>query len=155
MEKVKWTTYELIKQEKIDNTIDETLDFSDYIEGTDIYRISPVQVKGDFEIYDAEEFVFYLDIKCTLYLPDARTLEEIPYEIDLSVEEGFSTFEDEENHKIEGITIDLLPIIWSNIILEKPIRVVKDETKEFDFGNTEVESDDINPAFAKLKNNKK
>jgi uncharacterized protein len=152
---MKWTIYELIKQEKIDNKIDEILDLSEYIEGTDIIRISPVHVSGDFEIYDSEEFVFYLDISCTLYLPDARTLEEIPFSIDLSVEEGFSTVEDEENHKIEGITIDLLPIIWSNIILEKPIRIVKDEDADFDLGNTEFETDDVNPAFANLKNNKK
>jgi uncharacterized protein len=77
--------------------------------------------------------------------------------MDISVEEIFSQDINDDYNNIEGITIDLLPIIWSNIILEKPMRILsenayqnqEEETVEFD------KSDDLNQAFAKLKNYKK
>lgn len=149
---MKWTTHELIKLVNTNNEIDEVVDLSGYIENTDIIRISPVEVTGDFEIYDAEEFAFYLDIRCTLTLPCALTLEEVEYPVDLSVEEVFTTYKDEESNTIDGITIDLLPIIWSNILLDKPMRVVSENAHEkVDFENTEFEEEETTNVFASLK----
>lgn len=149
---MKWTTHELIKLENIDNEINETIDITELIDNTDIIKISPVEVTGDFEIYDSEEFAFYLDIKCTLILPCALTLEEVEYNVDLSVEEVFTTNKDDESNNIDGITIDLLPIIWSNILLDKPMRVVsKDAYDNIDFENTEFEEEETTNVFASLK----
>ena len=149
---MKWTTHELIKLENVNNEIEEVVDLTDLIDNTDIIKISPVQVTGDFEIYDAEEFVFYLDIKCTLVLPCAITLDEVEYLVDLSVEEVFSARKDGETNIIDGITIDLLPIIWSNILLDKPMRVVsKHAYDNFDLENTEFEEEEKENAFASLK----
>ncbi len=148
---MKWTTYELIKQYNRDNTIDVTLDLSEFIEGTDILAISPVRVSGEFEIYDNQEFVFYLRIEATLTLPCAVTLKEVAYPIDLDIEEAFVNDPDDDSNRIEGITVDLLPIIWSNILLEKPMRVVSENAyDEVDYETTEVEEETTN-AFADLK----
>ena len=149
---MKWTTYELIKLEKTNNQIDEIVDLSSYIDNSDIIKISPVEVVGDFEIYDGEEFVFYLDIKCILTLPCAITLDEVEYPIDISVEEVFSHAKDDDVNNIEGITIDLLPIIWSNIILEKPMRVISENAYEkVDYENDDFDDEEITNAFADLK----
>ncbi len=149
---MKWTIHELIKQENVNNEINEIIDLSEYIENTDILRISPVKVTGDFEIYDAEEFSFYLEIKCTLILPCALTLEEVEYSVNLSVEEVFTTYKDDETNTIDGITIDLLPIIWSNILLDKPMRVLSENAHEkIDFENTEFDEEETPNAFASLK----
>lgn len=148
---MKWTTHELIKQYNQDNTIDVTLDLSPFIEGTDILAISPVHVTGEFEIYDNQEFVFYLTIKATLTLPCAITLKEVEYPIDLDVEEAFVSEPDDDSNRIEGITVDLLPIIWSNILLEKPMRVVSENAyDEVDYETTEIKEETTN-AFADLK----
>jgi uncharacterized protein len=152
---MKWTTHELVKLENTNNEIDEILDLSSFIEETDILKISDVIVTGDFEIYDQEEFVFYLNIKCTLTLPCAITLKEVNVDLDIDTEETFSFKENEDSHIIDGITIDLLPIIWSNIILEKPMRVLsKNAYDEIDFENQEFEIDEAQNAFASLKNYK-
>ena len=153
---MKWTIHELGKLVNIDNQISQTIDFSNYIKNSDIVKISPVLVSGEFEIYDNEEFVFYLDIKCELTLQCAITLDDVIYPLDISTEEVFTTFRDDNTNLIEGITIDLLPIVWSNIILEKPMRVVSENAYDnFDPENTEFEDDDhINKAFANLKNYK-
>jgi len=151
---MKWTIQELIKRIATDNSFEATLDFSDFIENTDIVRISPVEVDGEYEVYDQTEFVFYIGIKCTLTLECAISLEEVDVELDFEVEETFSTEKNEDFNFIEGITIDLLPIIWSNIILEKPMRVVsKNATNDFEKDNVEFEPDTaVNNAFANLKN---
>jgi len=151
---MKWTIHELIRIYNQDNTFEGDIDFSEWIEKTDIIRISTCHVEGDFEIYNNEEFVFFMDIKCTLILPCAITLEEVEYKIDLSVEETLSTVKNEDFHIIEGITIDLLPIIWSNIVLEKPMRVLsKNAYDNYTEENIELEADDeVINAFSNLKN---
>ncbi len=154
---MKWTTHELTKLQNINNKFTEVLDLSKYIEKTDIIKISPVKVSGDFEIYDNSIYEFYIEIKCTLTLACAITLEEVPYDVDIRVEEVFSSNKSDEYNLIEGITIDLLPIIWSNIILEKPMRVISENA----YKNYKSEIDDlgkeesINQAFANLNKYKK
>ena len=153
---MKWTIHELIKKQTTNNKFKAIIDFAEDIKGTDILAISQVDVAGDFEVFDSSEFVFYIDIRCTLTLECAITLKEVPYEIDLQVEEVFSIDEDEESNTIEGITIDLLPIIWSNIILEMPMRVISENAYDnFELNNTEFDDDEIENAFSNLKNLKK
>ena len=153
---MKWTIHELIKKQATTNKFKAIIDFNEDIKDTDILAITPVEVSGDYEVFDNSEFVFYIDIKCTLTLECAITLKEVPYEIDLQVEEVFSIDEDEESNTIEGITIDLLPIIWSNIILEMPMRVVSENAyDDFELDNTELDDDEIENAFSNLKNYKK
>ena len=148
---MKWTIHELLKNKTHNNQFEFTLDFSDKIQGSDIIEITPVEVVGDYEIYDNIEYVFYMDIKCTLTMACAITLEPVEVDLDFSVEEVFTEDKEDDFNTIDGITIDLLPIIWSNIILEKPMRVVKDNA-DYDFESENVELDDnINEAFSKLK----
>ena len=149
---MKWTIHELMKKSNTDNTFKETVDFSEFTKNSDIVKISPVEVVGDFEVYEGNEFVFYMEIKTTITMLCAITLEEIDVELDFDIEETLSTVKNDDFILIDGITIDLLPIIWSNIILEKPMRVVSDKaTDNFTKENVEIESDNINHAFAELK----
>lgn len=153
---MKWTIHELIKNHTTNNKFEFVLDFSDKIENTDILAISKVDVYGDYDVYDSSEFIFNINIKCALTLQCAITLKEVPFKIDIEVEEVFSLERDENSNTIEGITIDLLPIIWSNIILEMPMRVVSEDAYEnFELDNTEFEEDEIENAFSNLKNYKK
>lgn len=149
---MKWTIQELKKRVNYDNTFSDTIDFTDYLDNTDIIKISPVSVEGDFEIYDDQEYVFYMDIKCTITLACAITLKDVEISLDFTAEETFSTVKSDDFNYIDGITIDLLPIIWSNIILEKPMRVIhEDADRNFEKDNVEIETENINPAFSKLK----
>ncbi len=154
---MKWTVQELVRLQNIDNQFKDTLDFSGHVKNTDIIKISPVEVEGDFEVYDNSVFEFYIGIKCTLTLACAITLKEVLYDIDIEVEETFSQEKSNNYTHIEGITVDLLPIIWSNIILEKPMRVLsKNAYENFNSEIIDLDEDkEINRAFANLKNYKK
>ena len=96
MTKLKWTIHELRKLQNINNEFEGTVDLTNYIKNTDIIKISPVKIKGSFEIYDDSMYEFYFDITCTLTLACAITLVEVPYLLDISVEEIFSTDKEDE-----------------------------------------------------------
>ncbi|QMS85594.1 YceD family protein [Candidatus Xianfuyuplasma coldseepsis] len=149
---MKWTIHELMKHAKTDNQINTVVDLSQFIDGTDIISISDVKVQGEYEVFDQEEFVFYLEIECELILPCAITLKEVHYPMHIETEEVFTTFKDDDSHYIEGITIDLLPIIWSNILLEMPMRVISEGAyDEVTYENDEFE-EEVTNVFADLKN---
>lgn len=154
---MKWTIHELTKLQNINNEFSGIIDLSSYNKETDIIKISPVEINGSFEIYDNELYEFYFDIKCTLTMTCAITLVEVPYLIDITCEEVFTADSEDDYNTIEGITIDLLPIIWSNIILEKPMRVLsKDAQNNQESESVDLEVDEsINQAFANLKNHEK
>src|SRR5690554_2262149 len=116
---MKWTIQELKKKQYQDNTISTTLDYSSVIENDpEIMAISPVKVTGAFEIEDDDYYYFDLVIETTLTMPCAITLDPVEVPLKFDVTEVFSTDRNDEYRQIEGITIDLLPIIWSNIYLE-------------------------------------
>ena len=147
---MKWTIHELLKNQNQDNTFESVLDFSDKIEGSDILAISKVEVSGDYEIYDNIEYVFFINVNVTLTMACAITLDDVEVKLDFEVEEVFTSNKDDEFNLIEGITIDLLPIIWSNIILEKPMRVVG-ANAQHDFESENIEIEAVNEVFSKLK----
>ncbi len=123
---MKWTIAYLKKNVTSNNEFDLNLDLSSYIEDTDIVKISDVLVVGDYEIYDDVDFSFYFDVSCTITMNCAITLEEVDVLIKFEVEELLSTEKKEDYLLIDGITVDISSLIWSNILLEKPYRVVKE-----------------------------
>ena len=70
-----------------------------------------------------------LNIKCELTLICSVSLKDVKMPVDIDVNEYISQMDEniEENNKIINNTIDLIPIIWQNIILEVPLKVISDE----------------------------
>jgi len=152
---MKYAIAQLKKNMHQDNTIDATLDFTDYIpDNEDILAIAPTTVKGAFFVEDDDAIAFELNIKTTLTMACARTLKPVEVPIDLSVEELFTHDEDDEYRQIDGLSIDLLPIIWSNIYLDKPMRVIHPDAESMNDFEAE-ESPKVNPQLKDLKNFKR
>ena len=57
-------------------------------------------------------------------IPCSRTLKPTEYEFETEIEENI------ENTKKIQKTIDILPIIWENILMEIPIRIINPEAKD-------------------------
>ncbi|QWC00446.1 DUF177 domain-containing protein [Mycoplasmatota bacterium] len=155
---MKWTIHELMKKVHSDNEVYETFDLRPYLseDFNDLADILPTSVSGYFDyIKDEEVFAFYLHIKTTLKMLCSISLEEVIVPLDFHSELYFSeTKEDDDIHLIDGITIDLKPYIFSEIITEKPMRVVSENAYE----NYEEEIEELNEEeivedspFAKLK----
>ena len=100
----------------------------DAISNTDIRRISPVKVNG-FLYNNDEEYELNINIKGEMILPCARTLKDVKYPFDIDINEII----DEKNEfdvKIIQNRLDIFPIIWENILMEIPMRVVSPDAED-------------------------
>ena len=84
--------------------------------------LEKVHVSGRVEI-DFEDSV-NLNFKLTgiMVLPCAVTLEDVFYEFETEIEENIGKFD--EIYKNNKNTLEISEILWENIVLEIPIRVV-------------------------------
>lgn len=106
--------------------IDDTVKISkEYYENTDIRNINDVKVKGKIIYHGDDIFEVILNIICDLTLPCSVTLDDVTRHINIKINEDISE-NSEENNKIINNTIDLIPIIWQNILLEVPLKVTKE-----------------------------
>ena len=91
-----------------------------------IISIPKCNVKGILNKLEDNLFKIDFVVKGTMVLECDRSLEEVNhnFEIKISKTIDFNTLE-EENIKINANILDIFPIIWENIVLEKPSRIVK------------------------------
>ncbi len=125
---MKWSINELNKFRLTNHTFEYTADFHAFVteDLIDLIDISDVEVSGSFQVIEAfEQYLFDLTIKCTLTLACAITLQPVDVPMNFQTSVIFSkTFVDDSVYLIEGNTVDLDPIVWSNILIEKPMKVV-------------------------------
>lgn len=129
------------------------------LENTDIKDISDVKVQGKIT-ENGENYEVQLNIKCDLTLTCSVSLKDVIYPIDINIIENISQNNEniEEFDKIINNSIDLVPIIWQNILVEVPIRVLSPDIKEeniygdgWKFITNEEEKKEIDPRLEKLK----
>lgn len=116
--------------------VDEVYSFSkDELLGTDLLKLDDVKIEGEIFKNSLGNIELGLDVSGIMVLPCAITLKPVDYpfstEINGEIEELMADFE-ENSTKLKN-TIDILPIIWENILLEIPMRVISDEAKDKDF----------------------
>ena len=100
----------------------------EYYENTDIRHLDTVFVKGTIYSIGDDVFNLNLDVSGKMVLPCALTLEDVDYPFNINIDQNVGIGEDfEKNYKIVANTLDILPILWENIVLEIPSRVVKDD----------------------------
>ena len=96
---------------------------------TDIRKLSPVEVSADIKGITDTSYKMSLEIKGEMTLPCSITLNDVIYPFDIKTEVKLSNEdeEDEEYVKIIQNNIDIISIIWQNIVLEIPLRVVSED----------------------------
>lgn len=99
---------------------------------TDIRSLSPIDV--EITIARSSDLSYNMDlrIKGTMVLPCSLTLKDVNYPFDIKTEVKVSN--DDENYdeyvKINQNNIDIIPIIWQNILLEIPLRVESEDVSD-------------------------
>ena len=112
-----------------DLKLDETLEYEEeFYSKSSIKKLDPVKVVGSLSINDLDELNLALNITGIMYLEDAITLELIEYPFNIEIEETIDN--NDEYFCIENNKMDLKEFVWKNIVLEIPIRVVKDSSVE-------------------------
>ncbi len=101
------------------------------IKNTDIKRISKIKVNGN--VYKLDDGLFELNLNVTgvMILLCALSLEEVEYPFNININ---NTVEQENLNNLAN-TLDIFPIVWENIVLEIPSRIVKEDVNIKTSGN--------------------
>ena len=130
--------YDLIR---LNNNIEKSIEVNevysftqDEIKGTDLLKLDDVKVEGEIIKNSLGNIELNVGVDGVMVLPCAITLKPVnyPFSIQISgeIEELMENF-DEKARNFQN-SIDILPIIWENILMEIPMRVVSDEAKNSD-----------------------
>lgn len=106
---------------------DEIVDFEDLKEDS-IKALENVRCRGFILDNGTEDYEVNLNITGKMILKSAINSSDVPYELDIKFDDFVTNLV--ENYKNSSNSLDILPIIWENILLEIPIRAVN-ETDEF------------------------
>ena len=106
--------------------IEENVVFDEeYLKNSEIRKLKNINVIGIVSIDYEDNLILNLNINGTMVLPCAVTLNDVDYNFDTEFEENLGKFE--EIYKKNKNTLEISDILWENIVLEIPIRVVSDE----------------------------
>ena len=111
---------ELLYKDEI--IVDEVINYDkDYLKKTDILKLDNVKISGNITKDYEENTMFTGNLEGIMYLKDAITLESVPYEFQVEIEEIL-----ENSLK----TLDLIEFLWHYIVLEIPIRYTTSDISE-------------------------
>ena len=139
--------------------IDEVYSFNDEeLKGTGINRLSDVKITGNITKDSMNELYIDLNISGTMVLPCSVTLVDVDYPFDINVSGNVDEMLEEldKNNKKVQNSLDILPIIWENILMEIPSKVVSPEADNIELSGdgwklVREEEKEENPELAKLK----
>ena len=124
-------TIDLSKVDEKGIVIDELVSFNDeYLKNTQIKELNNIKVNGRVYYSVTNEVVLECSVKGTMKLLDAMDLEPIDYPLNIEISEVLSE-EDDEKDKNDTKTLDIMDILWQNIVLEVPISVRRDPEKVY------------------------
>ena len=123
---------DLAKVDEKGIVIDDIVSFGEeYIKDTQIVRCNDIKVKGRAYYSVTNEIVFDCKVEGSLVLLDAMDLEEVNYPFNFEISEILSENDDEKDQN-ELKTLDIMDILWQNIVLEVPISFRKDPEKKYE-----------------------
>ena len=144
--------YNIIKN-FIDLLLNGNVD-SDY----EVISLDNISVKGYITSNSIDDYDLDVNVDGIMVLPSSLTLEPTDYKFSIKIEGNIDELLKEINETLKKNqnTIDILPIIWENILMEIPIRVVGDKNQNLRMEGdgwkliTEEEKK-LNPELQKLK----
>ena len=136
--------------------IDFTIDADTY-KKVGILDLKKLHVTGDISLNSVSMLAVNLTITGIMVIPDSVTNEPVEYPFTSKIEEEYDINDENflEYYQKEQNILDIMKILWENIVLEVPMRftVTKDAHLSGDgwsLGEEENKGDQIDPRLAKL-----
>lgn len=104
----------------------------DMLDGTNILSLDNIKIQGFITSNNVDNYDIDLNVSGIMVLPCSLSLEPVDYEFETKIIGNINDLLEEmhETLKKNQNTIDILPIIWENILMEIPMRVVSDKTSD-------------------------
>lgn len=135
----------------MDITFDKKIYNNKNIDGLD-----NCHVKGYIGYNASDNLEVDLSLVGNMILKDSVTLDNINYPLDLKIKEEYEINSEflQEYTKIEQKTLDIMKILWENIVLEVPIRLTTHSNLQMQGDGwslgEEHKNNEIDPRLAKL-----
>lgn len=140
--------------------INENLDISkEQLKETSIIDLNNLKIEGNVTSPSKDEYLLNIVISGDMVLPDSLTLEETNYHFETEIDGNIEELLEEigESSKKTEFSIDIFPIIWENILMEIPIRIVNEKNENIKLEGDgwklidSYEKTSTNPELEKLK----
>ena len=161
---MKWSRVQLLKAKNQTISFDEEIFFDQeaFAKSNQIKSLQEVSVYGSLHYDTSCDRVFCdITVEGVMILPCSITLEDVEYDFFSQSNEvfAFEKTNEDDVHLAKGDVIELLPIVFQMILMEVPLKVVKEGLIEYPKGNgwevvresDQVEEKPIDPRLAKLK----
>lgn len=121
---------ELINGNSDNIEINDIINFDkELCERIGIINLDDVSLNGSIYIDSADLYHIDIDVNGVMVLPCSITLKPVDYKFSFKINEEYEETElsNMTNDKNFKNTIDILPIIWENIVLEIPLKVLSSD----------------------------
>ena len=136
--------------------IDELLTIdSEIYKNTSIKELKPVKVTGKIFYNISDEIELDVNVEGTMILEDSVTLKPIDYPYSININEIISESNEDikEYYQNSKNILDIMPILWQNIVLEVPISITKEKDAHLSGEGWELNNEkenNIDPRMAEL-----
>jgi len=124
---------------RLKSGVDEYIDFDfnysfteEQLKDTEILKLENINISGQLTKNTLNDYYLDLDVKGVMILPCAVSLKPVNHEFNIKISDNLSEILEEidkNTKKIEN-SLDIFPIVWENILMEIPMRVVSDDIND-------------------------
>ena len=124
---------------RLNNNIDKfipintTYSFSkEELDGTDLLELNNVSINGEIRKNSLGNIELNVTVEGVMVIPCAITLKPVNYPFSIDIDGEINELMEDFSTNFKN-SIDILPIIWENILMEIPMRVVSPDLNESDY----------------------
>ena len=111
-------------------TIDLSYSFSkEELKDSEILELNDVKIYGTISKNSLNDYYLDLEISGIMVLPCAVTLKPVNHDFNIKISDNLNELLSEIDKNIKKVEnlLDIFPIVWENILMEVPMRVVSSD----------------------------
>ena len=114
-------------------TIDLSYSFSkEELKDSEILELNDVKIYGTISKNSLNDYYLDLEISGIMVLPCAVTLKPVNHDFNIKISDNLNELLSEIDKNIKKVEnlLDIFPIVWENILMEVPMRVVSSDISD-------------------------